>query len=422
MSLIGKTNEEKIWNFLVSDIKNEYGAAALMGNLLAESALRPTNMEDVYQSKLKMTDESYTQAVDNGTYTNFTKDRVGYGLAQWTFETRKQNLLNYAKLKNKSIGDLEMQLEFLVYELKNSYTNTVYKVLQQAKTVLEGSNAILFNFEQPANQRLSMQRTREKYGLNFYNKYNKSGKTAKEAETMREYVKGKKTKVSQNFSSTEFDCHGKNCCKTTKLDEKLVEYLQMIREHFKKPITVTSAYRCEKHNKAIGGATKSYHAQGKAADIVVEGIASREVAKYAESIGIKGIGLYETQKDGFFTHIDTRTTKSFWYGQNEAPRSTFGGTAPKEEQKPELKPDTQTGEYHKSKNKYKIELIYLQLGDRGRDVQILQEMLKSRGYKIEASGTFDAATKTAVVDFQKKTKQNPDGIVGADTILKLLTV
>ena len=108
MSLIGKTNEEKIWNFLVSDIKNEYGAAALMGNLLAESALRPTNMEDIYQSKLKMTDESYTQAVDNGTYTNFTKDRVGYGLAQWTFETRKQNLLNYAKLKNKSIGDLEM--------------------------------------------------------------------------------------------------------------------------------------------------------------------------------------------------------------------------------------------------------------------------------------------------------------------------
>jgi uncharacterized protein YcbK (DUF882 family) len=57
--------------------------------------------------------------------------------------------------------------------------------------------------------------------------------------------------------------------------------------------------------------------KGKAADIVVQGVSSREVAKYAESIGILGIGLYETSADGYFTHIDTRTTKSFWYGQNE---------------------------------------------------------------------------------------------------------
>ena len=66
--------------------------------------------------------------------------------------------------------------------------------------------------------------------------------------------------------------------------------------------------------------------QGRAADIVVQGVSSREVAKYAESIGILGIGLYETSADGYFTHIDTRTTKSFWYGQNEQPRTTFGGT------------------------------------------------------------------------------------------------
>jgi uncharacterized protein YcbK (DUF882 family) len=49
----------------------------------------------------------------------------------------------------------------------------------------------------------------------------------------------------------------------------------------------------------------------------VKGVAPREVAKYAESIGIKGVGLYETSVDGHFTHIDTRTSKSFWYGQSE---------------------------------------------------------------------------------------------------------
>ena len=157
--------------------------------------------------------------------------------------------------------------------------------------------------------------------------------------------------------------------------------------------------------------------QGKAADIVVQGVSSREVAKYAESIGILGIGLYETSADGYFTHIDTRTTKSFWYGQNEAPRTTFGGT-PVNTTPAETKPST----YHKSSSKYSVQLLYLQKGDRGRDVQILQELLKIRGYKVETNGEFDEATKTAVKDFQKKTNQAQDGIVGAKTMEKLLTV
>jgi hypothetical protein len=48
-----------------------------------------------------------------------------------------------------------------------------------------------------------------------------------------------------------------------------------------------------------------------------------EIARYAEKIGIKGIGLYETEKDGNFVHIDTRDTKFFWYGQAQEARDTF---------------------------------------------------------------------------------------------------
>ena len=248
---------------------------------------------------------------------------------------------------------------------------------------------------------------------------------------MNEYKKGSTEQLSPNFKSREFDCHGNGCCSTTKLDPKLVEYLQMIRDHFKQPINVTSAYRCETHNRNVGGASRSYHMQGKAADIVVQGVSSREVAKYAESIGILGIGLYETSSDGFFTHVDTRTTKAFWYGQGQAYRSTFGGAqeTPKEETQQTPKEDehetidnSQQPTYHKSKNKYTLKLIYLQLGDRGRDVQIVQELLKNRGYELEASGIYDEATKKAVKDFQKKTNQGQDGIVGAVTMEKLLTV
>lgn len=146
---------------------------------------------------------------------------------------------------------------------------------------------------------------------------------------IKSYKKGTSTKLSANFNSTEFDCHGSGCCSATLIDEKLVEYLQKVREHFGKPVNVSSAYRCATHNKNVGGATGSYHMKGQAADIYINGVTPAEIAKYAESLGILGIGLYETNADGHFVHVDTRTTKSFWYGQAQAKRTTFGG-APEE--------------------------------------------------------------------------------------------
>lgn len=413
--------EKKIWDFLIKEGFNSFGVAGLMGNLYAESGLRPNNMEDSYQLRLGYNDNSYTNAVDKGTYANFVNDAVGYGLAQWTFWTRKQGLLKLAQQRKTSISDLDTQLIFLVTELKQSYKSSVYDILKRATSVREASNAVLLNFERPANMGAIMQDTRTSYGQWFYNKFalkNNQG----EGSGMIQTQKGQSMRLSKNFISKEFDCQGKGCCNTTLIDSKLVEYLQKIREHFNRPITITSAYRCDKHNKEIGGATRSYHVQGKAADIVVSGVSSREVAKYAESIGILGIGLYETSADGFFTHIDTRTSKSFWYGQNEQPRSTFGGSVTPAPSTPEnTKPNAQ-GTYHKSSSKYTIKLLYLQKGDIGRDVQILQELLKIRGYKIETSGEFDALTFNAIVDFQKKVKIPADGVVGAQTMEKLLTV
>ena len=71
--------EEKIWNYLLNNIGNKFGTAGLMGNLYAESGLQPNNMENAYEKKLGYNDSSYTNAVDNGTYTNFVHDACGYG-------------------------------------------------------------------------------------------------------------------------------------------------------------------------------------------------------------------------------------------------------------------------------------------------------------------------------------------------------
>ena len=68
-----------------------------MGNLEAESAMTPTNLQNSYESKLGMNDAEYTASVDAGVYTNFATDAAGYGLAQWTWNTRKQALLNHCK-------------------------------------------------------------------------------------------------------------------------------------------------------------------------------------------------------------------------------------------------------------------------------------------------------------------------------------
>lgn len=178
MALFGSTNEEKIWNYLYSKIGNDFGVAGLMGNLQAESGLDPQNLQNTYEKSLGMSDSEYTKGVDNGTYSNFAKDKAGYGLAQWTFWTRKRNLLVFAKGHAKSIGDLEMQLAFLFQELDASY-GTVLKSLWMAKSVREASDVVLTRFEKPADQSEAVKKKRASYGEVFYRKYAKARKEKK---------------------------------------------------------------------------------------------------------------------------------------------------------------------------------------------------------------------------------------------------
>ena len=143
---------------------------------------------------------------------------------------------------------------------------------------------------------------------------------------IKTYRKGDSVQLAENFRSKEFDCRGVGCCTETPIDEKLVEYLQKIRDHFQKPVVLT-AYRCKKHNAEVpNAAPNSRHTYGQAADFHIDGVPCTEIAKCAESIGVKGIGLYDD-----FVHIDTREKKSFWYSHAQKYRSTFGGTPVEEE-------------------------------------------------------------------------------------------
>jgi N-acetylmuramoyl-L-alanine amidase len=219
-------NSEAIWDYLVNEAGlTPAGAAGLMGNLDAESGLNPQNLENRFEKllyytvtietdetdetdetipgeagetnpdetaeveKIYYTDETYTEAVDNGTYRygdydnageSFAHDYVGstsgklgagYGIAQWTWYSYKLALYDYAKSKGTSVGDLQTQLEFLVDQLKTEFPTKVWKVLTTTDDVMEASNAVLLNFEKPADQSLTVQYKRAGKGLTYYNTY-----------------------------------------------------------------------------------------------------------------------------------------------------------------------------------------------------------------------------------------------------------
>ena len=123
-------------------------------------------------------------------------------------------------------------------------------------------------------------------------------------------------RLSPAFRVREFRC--RDGTDTILIDEGLVVLLQCIREHFGKPVTITSGYRTAAHNRSVGGAAYSQHLYGRAADIRVQGIPVEQLAAYAETClpGTGGIGRYPPRAGRAvgWVHVDTRPAKSRWTG------------------------------------------------------------------------------------------------------------
>ena len=121
--------------------------------------------------------------------------------------------------------------------------------------------------------------------------------------------------MTKNFNIQEFQC--KCGCKMPADVHnnivKLANQLQTLRDAINKPITVTNAYRCESHNRAVGGVKNSMHLFGKAADLQVKGMHPYYLHETINDLINKGdmlqggLGLYNT-----FVHYDIRKTKSRW--------------------------------------------------------------------------------------------------------------
>ncbi|OUM57291.1 hypothetical protein PIROE2DRAFT_17777 [Piromyces sp. E2] len=158
---------KQIWDFLVDKIGNENGAAGLIGNLYAQSRLIPSDLELIYERSLGLNSKQYTKAVNNGSYKEFDSDRAGYGLAHWNTKYQKKRLLEYAQDSEKSISDLNMQLEFLWKEINEDYKKVAHILQDKNVSIQEASNAVVLNYKTPLDRSQYVLTKRSNYGKMF---------------------------------------------------------------------------------------------------------------------------------------------------------------------------------------------------------------------------------------------------------------
>jgi uncharacterized protein YcbK (DUF882 family) len=108
--------------------------------------------------------------------------------------------------------------------------------------------------------------------------------------------------LSEHFDRSEFACH--HCGRLDFVSCELVAGLEELRSIVGRPIVIVSGYRCRVHNRAVGGAARSQHVLGRAADLQPR-IATPEQAKRA---GFKGIGT----RGPWVVHVDVRGAPATW--------------------------------------------------------------------------------------------------------------
>lgn len=119
-----------------------------------------------------------------------------------------------------------------------------------------------------------------------------------------------------NFSPSELACKH---CGALLANYRSLEALQRLRTMWRRPMVITSGYRCPVHNQRVGGASKSLHLQGRAFDVKMGAYNDAAVVSflfYAVKAGFTGFGLYLSEEPNGFLHIDTGAHRTWQKGQS----------------------------------------------------------------------------------------------------------
>jgi hypothetical protein len=179
---------EEAYDFFVTVGCTDAGIAGLLGNIYAESHLRANCVEELLLKRYR--DEGFLPgwssiAYDPANYERYmalyqsgkisreeflsprqytgTQHQYGFGMAQWTTEERKKNLVSMAAGNGTTIDEEETQFGLIYYELMKSYPS-VWRVLCSASSVREAAAAVLQQYECPADTSDAVIDRRTAYG------------------------------------------------------------------------------------------------------------------------------------------------------------------------------------------------------------------------------------------------------------------
>ena len=141
---------QSIYNQLRANGLTEAGALGMLGNFECESNCIPYRLQGDYSYPYNAS-RQYTDDVDSGRIgkQQFSRDSKGYGLAQWTYYSRKEDLWDFWKARGGSIGDEHLQVEFTIAELVEDFPSLL-DFLRSSNDLYECTKKICYQFENPA--------------------------------------------------------------------------------------------------------------------------------------------------------------------------------------------------------------------------------------------------------------------------------
>ena len=413
MAVINRDAEVRAYIFFKANGMTEAGAIGAIDNLESESdGFYPDRVEYLCLTRLRETGKNYTKETytadgDSGkiSYGEFLHPlpgkQYGYGYAQWTSPGRKEILWKWAKERGVSIADENLQLEYLIWELKNKYKN-VWNVLTAATSIKEASDYFLVHYESPADTEEAVRQGRAARGYEFEKYLKNHGR--KDMSKIEQAVKWME-------DTAKDDSHG---------------YDQDNR--WGPDYDCSSAIFVALEKAGIPAKTYSFNAYGCAytgtMPAVLEHFGFKNV--FGQVNVKKGTGLL---RGDILLNVDYHTAMYCGSGMEVEASINEKGTAHGG------KTGDQTGKEFliRSYRNYPWTHVYrymldgeqetttqtkgyLSKGDNGSEVKTMQKMLIAVGYPCGASGTdgdFGADTEKALKDYQKDHKLEVDGCYGS---------
>lgn len=417
-------NEETVLKFfeaLKSIGFTDNGAWGMLANNYVESGWVLNNLQNTGNKKLNMTDAEYTKAVDDGTYANFATDRIGYGWAQWT-TSRKAKLLEIAKAKGKSVGDAEVQIETMIWEIKNKYKKNILDYCSDPnRTLANCTRQIMVYYEGPANQSESNKQKRVNIAEEIVEHFTKKEEKLKHftQRTVKPKIGDKYIAyyntlsnggLSQCVKGNEPDAEAnvlRNCVGYA--NGRFNEIISEVTDTFGMRYQLTTdAERFIEQAKSKGLEVSQYPSKGA---LIVwqkgETLAHGDGAGHVEVVeDVLDYNKIFDSRSGWTSPVFGTITRTNANGN-------WGKTSPYKFRGFIRNPAV-------NRNPYPIPNTTLKKGCKGDTVKWLQTALILLGYGIACDGSFGGKTDNAVKEYQKSRNLEVDGKVGGNTRRSLL--